>query len=66
MYILFHTILNMLFSDCDFVLNLHEKFLQLCEDSTFKPEIVSIIETAFTLMSFLYVKIVAYESAGKW
>lgn len=52
-------------SDCEFVLNLHKKFLDLFETGSFNPEVVSIIETAFTLMSFIYVKIVAFESAGK-
>lgn len=32
------------------------------EMGIFKPEIYSIIETSFTLMSFVYVKIVAFES----
>lgn len=50
-------------SDCEFVLNLHEKFLKLFESELFAPEIYSIIETSFTLMSFVFVKIVAFDSA---
>lgn len=42
---------------------MHDKFLKMFESEAFNPEIYSIIETSFTLMSFVYVKIVAYESA---
>ncbi|CAH0559491.1 unnamed protein product [Brassicogethes aeneus] len=49
--------------NCNFVLNLHEKFLEIYEKTANKPEVFSFIETSFTLMSFLYLKIVAYDSA---
>ncbi|XP_017777779.1 PREDICTED: uncharacterized protein LOC108563574 [Nicrophorus vespilloides] len=49
--------------NCPFVLGLHERFLKVCKDETFNPEIFSFIETSFTLMTFIYLKIVAYESA---
>lgn len=52
-------------ADCNFVLNLHKQFLEVCEKSDNKPEIFSFIETSFTLMSFVFLKIVAYDSAGK-
>lgn len=53
-----------LISDCQFVLNLHDRFLKLFEDKSFNPEILSFIETSFTLMSVFYLKIVTFDSAG--
>jgi hypothetical protein len=50
--------------NCDFVLDLHKRFLQLCKNGQLKADVFSFIETSFTLMSFVYLKIVAYESAG--
>lgn len=49
--------------NCPFVVNLHEKFLRLIAQGRFNPEIFSFIETSFTLMSFLYLKIVTFDSA---
>lgn len=49
--------------NCSFVLDLHEKFLKLLDDPKFMPEIFSFIETSYTLMSFLYLRIVPFESA---
>jgi hypothetical protein len=49
--------------NCDFVLDLHKRFLQLCKNGQLKADVFSFIETSFTLMSFVYLKIVAYESA---
>lgn len=45
------------------MLNLHDKFLKMFELDSFDPEIYSIIETSFTLMSFVYIRIVAFDSA---
>ncbi|RZC32867.1 SERAC1, partial [Asbolus verrucosus] len=50
--------------NCDFVLDLHKRFLEICKQGRLKADIFSFIETSFTLMSFIYLKIVAYESAG--
>ncbi|EEZ98744.2 protein SERAC1 isoform X1 [Tribolium castaneum] len=49
--------------NCDFVLDLHKRFLELCKQGHLGADIFSFIETSFTLMSFVYLKIVAYESA---
>lgn len=49
--------------NCKFVLELHDKFLKLFDDENFKPEVFSFIESSFTLMSFIYLKIVSLESA---
>ncbi|CAH1175580.1 unnamed protein product [Phaedon cochleariae] len=49
--------------NCDFVLDLHKKFLDVIEKEDLQIDIFSFIETAFTLMSFIYIKIVAYDSA---
>ncbi|KAJ8983018.1 hypothetical protein NQ317_014315 [Molorchus minor] len=49
--------------NCDFVLDLHKRFLEIVRDSDLNPEVFSFIETSFTLMSFIYLKIVAYDSA---
>jgi hypothetical protein len=57
-------ILTKIVTDCDFVLDLHKRFLQLCKNGQLKADVFSFIETSFTLMSFVYLKIVAYESAG--
>ena len=52
-------------ADCHFVLDLHKKFLEVIKTSKVQPEVFSFIETSFTFMSFVYLKIVAFESAGK-
>ncbi|KAF2901281.1 hypothetical protein ILUMI_04906, partial [Ignelater luminosus] len=57
--------------NCRFVLNLHEKFLEMLKDSSFQPEMFSFIETSLTFMSFIYLRIVALDSAdpgvgSKW
>ncbi|XP_063911672.1 protein SERAC1-like isoform X2 [Zophobas morio] len=49
--------------NCEFVLDLHRRFLDLCRKGYLEADIFSFIETSFTLMSFVYLKIVAYESA---
>nr|XP_022908187.1 protein SERAC1 [Onthophagus taurus] len=48
--------------NCPFVLNLHTRFLEFLQETNLNPEIFSFIETSFTFMSFLYLKIVAFES----
>lgn len=60
-----HSSNPLLFPDCDFILDLDKRFLTLCQTGGFSPEIFSFIETSFTLMSFLFLKIVAFDSAGK-
>ncbi|KAL3278664.1 hypothetical protein HHI36_016200 [Cryptolaemus montrouzieri] len=49
--------------NCDFIIDLDRRFLDLCNGDNFSPEIFSFIETSFTLMSFLFLKIVPYDSA---
>ncbi|XP_044761831.1 uncharacterized protein LOC123319051 isoform X2 [Coccinella septempunctata] len=49
--------------NCDFILDLDRRFLTLCQSGEFYPEIFSFIETSFTMMSFLFLKIVAFDSA---
>lgn len=56
---------SILFSDCYFLLDLHKRFLEIIEQEKSDIDIFSFIETSFTLMSFLFLKIVAYQSAGK-
>ncbi|CAH1984585.1 unnamed protein product [Acanthoscelides obtectus] len=51
--------------NCDFVLDLHQQFLNVIQESNLNPDVFSFIETSFTLMSFIYLKIVPYDSAGK-
>lgn len=45
---------------------MHKRFLQLCKEGHLKAETFSFIETSFTFMTFLYLKIVAYDSAGMY
>ncbi|VEN37847.1 unnamed protein product [Callosobruchus maculatus] len=49
--------------NCEFVLDLHKQFLEVIEESNLNPDVFSFIETSFTLMSFIYLRIVAYDSA---
>lgn len=49
--------------DCNKVLDLHDKFLQIFKDQTFQPEIFSFIETSLTFMVFVYLRIVTFDSA---
>ncbi|XP_072376209.1 protein SERAC1 isoform X1 [Diabrotica undecimpunctata] len=49
--------------NCDFVLDLHRRFVELIKQQKPTIDIFSFIETSFTLMSFVFLKIVAYESA---
>ncbi|KRT81841.1 hypothetical protein AMK59_5104, partial [Oryctes borbonicus] len=48
--------------NCPFVLELHRKFVEMLEKSKPNPEIFSFIETSYTFMSFIYLKIVAFDS----
>lgn len=52
-----------LFLDSPLLVELHRKFLELCDSKHFNPEIFSFIETSLTLMSIVYLKIVPFESA---
>ncbi|KAJ8921970.1 hypothetical protein NQ315_008607, partial [Exocentrus adspersus] len=49
--------------NCEFVLDLHKRFLEIVQNNDLNIEVFSFIETSFTLMSFIYLKIVAYDSA---
>ncbi|XP_056642679.1 protein SERAC1 [Diorhabda sublineata] len=49
--------------NCNFILNLHNKFLEIVKKEKPTMDIFSFIETSFTFMSFIYLKIVPYESA---
>ncbi|CAG9853714.1 unnamed protein product [Phyllotreta striolata] len=46
-----------------FVLELHRRFLEIINKEKSNIEIFSFIETSFTYMVFIYLKIVAYQSA---
>lgn len=49
--------------NCYFLLDLHKRFLEIIEQEKSDIDIFSFIETSFTLMSFIFLKIVAYQSA---
>ncbi|XP_060523949.1 protein SERAC1 isoform X2 [Cylas formicarius] len=50
--------------NCDYVLNLHQKFLEIFSDENEnKPEIFSFIDTVYTRMGFMNIEMIAYESA---
>ena len=51
--------------DCPGVLELHRRFVALYRSGHFKLQIFSFVETALTLMSVLYLRIVGIDSAGK-
>lgn len=51
-------------ADCTEVLSLHTRFLRLCKQELFNPEMVSLFETRSTLMSVVFLRIVAQDSAG--
>lgn len=54
-----------LYSDCEFVLDLHKKFLEIFNnDNNNKPEVFSFIDTENTPVAFTSLKFIAYESAG--
>uniref|UniRef100_A0A1Y1NIA1 DUF676 domain-containing protein n=1 Tax=Photinus pyralis TaxID=7054 RepID=A0A1Y1NIA1_PHOPY len=46
-----------------FILDLHRKFLDMLEQSKINPEVFSFFETSLTFMSFVYLRIVAADSA---
>ncbi|GJQ69097.1 hypothetical protein Trydic_g6261 [Trypoxylus dichotomus] len=48
--------------NCPFVLELHRKFVDMVEKSKLNPEIFSFIETSYTFMSFIFLKIVTFDS----
>ncbi|KAI4457625.1 hypothetical protein MML48_7g00018531 [Holotrichia oblita] len=48
--------------NCPFVLELHRKFVDMLERTELNPDIFSFIETSYTFMSFIFLKIVAFES----
>nr|XP_023021774.1 uncharacterized protein LOC111510133 [Leptinotarsa decemlineata]XP_023021775.1 uncharacterized protein LOC111510133 [Leptinotarsa decemlineata] len=47
--------------NCNFLADLHQRFVNVLQN--FDLEVFSFIETAFTLMFFVYMKVVAYDSA---
>jgi protein SERAC1 len=57
--------LRIIVSDCSGVLELHRKFVALYRGGHLKIDVFSFVETALTLMSVLYLRIVGVDSAGK-
>jgi protein SERAC1 len=55
----------MVFPDCSGVLELHRKFVALYRGGHLKIDVFSFVETALTLMSVLYLRIVGVDSAGR-
>lgn len=52
--------------DCPGVLELHRRFVALYRSGHLKIQIFSFVETALTLMSVLYLRIVGIDSAGEF
>lgn len=55
---------NISFADCPSILELHRKFVALYHAGLVKVKVFSFVETALTLMSVLYLRIVGVDSAG--
>ena len=53
------------FKDNKYLLDLHRRFAGLYHMGHLKIEVFSFVETALTLMSVLYMRIVGVDSAGK-
>lgn len=51
--------------DCPSILELHKKFVALYHGGQLNIRVFSFVETALTLMSVLYLRIVGVDSAGK-
>lgn len=60
-----HNINRFPLSDSTYVLDLHRRFSGLYHSGHLKIEVFSFAETALTLMSVLYLRIVGIDSAGK-
>lgn len=52
-------------ADCASILELHRRFVALYRGGHLKIDVFSFVETALTLMSVLYLRIVGIDSAGK-
>lgn len=51
------------FTDCASILDLHSRFVALYRAGHLKVDVFSFVETALTLMSVLYLRIVTIDSA---
>lgn len=51
--------------DCSGMVDLHRRFVALYRAGHLKVELFSFVETALTLMSVLYLRIVGIDSAGR-
>lgn len=56
---------HVLFLDNKYLLDLHRRFAGLYHMGHLKIEVFSFVETALTLMSVLYLRIVGVDSAGE-
>lgn len=56
--------LSILSLDCPSILELHSRFVALYHSGQLKIDVFSFVETALTLMSVLYLRIVGIDSAG--
>lgn len=59
-----YNIVKLFFSDNKYLLDLHRRFAGLYHLGHLKIEVFSFVETALTLMSVLYLRIVGVDSAG--
>lgn len=59
------TIIWVFFTDCPSILDLHRRFVALYHKGHLKVKVFSFVETALTLMSVLYLRIVGVDSAGE-
>lgn len=65
LFLIIFQIKNTIFAvDCPGVLELHRRFVALYRSGLLKIQIFSFVETALTLMSVLYLRIVGIDSAG--
>ena len=55
----------MILVDCPSILDLHRRFVALYHKGHLKVNVFSFVETALTLMSVLYLRIVGVDSAGR-
>lgn len=51
-------------ADCTGILELHRRFVALYRSGQLKLDVFSFVETALTLMSVMYLRIVGIDSAG--
>lgn len=57
-------LIETLIVDCVGILELHRRFVALYRSGQLKLDVCSFVETALTLMSVMYLRIVGIDSAG--